>query len=197
MEPTIIAIIISSGITLVGLAIGYKQWRRDVEIKLGQIRETVSVELIRQRIEPYTKFLEDLEIVSRAHEKEFEQDPQKLGAFLQILQHTIYGKIGLIASHETRLILLYVKSVCMDVMEGKARFGEFQLSLMALHLALRSDLGISQPQWSSEIERIRTDATQKQENSITNLVESYPWETLYPRNAETINAVKNKDRKLK
>ncbi len=191
MEPTIIAVLVSSTMTIIGLLFGYAQWRRDVQIKLGQIRETVSVELIRQRIEPYALFLRDLEMVSRAHEPEFQECPEKLDQFLNVLQNAIYGKVGLLASHETRLLLLYVKSACIDVMEKKAPYVEMQLRLWALHLSLRSDLGISQPQWSSEIERIRTDATKKQEKSIANLVESYPWENLYPRNTATFTAMRN------
>jgi hypothetical protein len=191
MQPTLIAIFVSSTVTIIGLLVGYTQWRRDIQIKLGQIRETVSVELIRQRIEPYAEFYRDLEMASRFHEKEFQANPKKINEFMTVLQNAVYGKIGLLASHETRLILLYVKSACIDFMEKRAPFAELQLRLWALHLSLRSDLGISQPQWSSEIERIRTDATNRQEKSIADLVKSYPWDTLYPRNTETLSAIKN------
>jgi hypothetical protein len=76
-------------------------------------------------------------------------------------------------------------------MEKKASYVEMQLRLWALHLSLRSDLGNSQPAWFSEIERVRTDATRRQEKPIANLVESYPWENLHPRNTAGLTALRD------
>jgi hypothetical protein len=175
IEPTITAAIISAFLTAMGLLFGYIQWRRDVKIKLGQIRETVSVELIRQRIEPYSVFYKQLEVMSSIHSEELQANPEKVRQYAEMLQDNMYGTVGLISSHETRLILIYVRLGCKEFVEGKIGFSDFRLRLWALHFSLRSDLGISQPFWSSEVERIRAKAISIEERTISELVESYPW----------------------
>ncbi len=179
MEPILLAAIISALVTAIGLLFGYSQWRRDVQIKLGQLRETVSVELIRERIEPYSCLMKQLETVSSVHKDDLQNHPERILAFVDVLQEALYGKVGLLASHETRLVLLYARSGCRAVAEGKVPFDELRLRLWALHLSLRSDLGIAQPMWSSEIERIRESAAKQEARSTAELVKSYPWENVY------------------
>lgn len=186
MEPTVVAVIISAVVTAFGLLVGYIQWRRDVKIKMGQIRETVSVELIRQRINPYGLFFQKLEMISSLHKQKYMKDRAKIHPFRKELQKAIYGNVGMLASHETRQLLIYVRSGCNEYLDDKIPFEQLRMRIWALHLSLRSDLGISQPNWLSEIERVRTDAAKYEFSSWEKLVESYPW--------DNIDAVK--DRKL-
>jgi hypothetical protein len=172
--------LISAIVTIIGLAIGFVQWRRDVQIKLGQIRESVSVELIQQRIEPYTEFWKRLEAGSSIHLEEYEKNPQqKAQEIFNILQDAVYGKVGLLASHETRLVLLYLRSICRDIITGNQQipFSDFRLKLWALHVALRSDLGIQQPMWKDVIEKIREFSDDRK--NVEDLINSPSWETIY------------------
>lgn len=185
MDTNLIAAIISGFVATFGILFAYTQWRRDVKIKLGQLKETVSVELIRQRIEPYTELMHRLEMLSSIHKEELESSPKKVQAFIDILQKLLYGKVGLLASHETRLMLIYLRSGCFGFMKRKIEFSDLMKRLWALHFSLRSDLGITQPSWSSEIERIRNEPGKNDEQTIAELIKTYPWEsTLYHQLAE-------------
>lgn len=179
MDTTFLAILVSFFLSIITLIFGYAQWRRDVKIKLNQIQETVSVELIRQRIEPYSKFYKQLEILSSIHEKEIQENSEKINEVVNILQENVYGKVGLIASHETRILLLYVRAGCKKLIERKIEFSDLRLRLWALHFSLRSDLGISQLSWLSEVERIRNEARRYEKHSIAELVETYPWDNVF------------------
>ena len=179
MQPAILGILVSAAITCIGLIIGYIQWRRDVQIKLGQIREAVSIELIQQRVEPYTEFLKKLEISSSVHQASLSKNRKRLDEFFGVLQEALYGKVGLLASHETRLLLLYLRSGCREVMEGTTDFSELRLRLWAVHVALRSDLGITQPRWSNVIEKVHADASNKEQQIVDDLVRAYPWDSVY------------------
>jgi hypothetical protein len=185
MDTNLIAAIISGFVATFGILFAYTQWRRDVKIKLGQFRETVSVELIRQRMEPYSELMHHLEMLSSVHEEELMSTPKKMQVFIDNLQNLLYGKVGLLASHETRLMLIYLRSGCMGFMKRKIAFHDLMMRLWALHFSLRSDLGISQPSWTNEIERIRNEPAKDDEQTIAELINTYPWEsTLYHQLAE-------------
>lgn len=175
MEPSVLAAVISAVVTSLGLLFAYSQWRRDVNIKLGQVREEVSVELIRQRIGPYADFMKQLEILSTLHHNEMRQDPTKAQAGLQVVQEAVYGKVGLLASHHTRQVLLYVRGGLHDFTEGKITSGDLTLRLWSLHFALRGDVGIRQPEWPSEVERIHIAASKNEDIVFQDVMKSYPW----------------------
>lgn len=175
MDPTISAALISAVVATITVGFGYSQWRRDLKLKLGQIREEVSVELIRQRIEPYADFMNGLEALSSLHLDEIQAHPDKLFGGIQVLQDAIYGKVGLLASHSTREVVLYVRVGCQDFAKGKISRNELTLRLWALHIALRSDLGIAQPKWPSEVERIHEDASKYESQAYESSIVNYPW----------------------
>lgn len=175
MDSSIIATIITATVTSLGILFAYSQWRRDVNIKLGQVREDVSVELIRQRIEPYAAFMRQLEILSTLYHNEIQQDTTKTQAGLQAVQEAVYGNVGLLASHNTRQVLLYVRVGLQEFMEGKITSGELTLRLWSLHFALRGDVGIRQPEWPSEVERIHIAASRNEDKAFVDLMRSYPW----------------------
>ncbi len=175
MEPAIIAALIGAIISVMTLAFGYNQWRRDVKIKLGQVREEISIELVRQRIEPYAEFMRNLELMSSLNLDGLREDPAKAEAAQRIIQDAIYGKVGLLVSHNTRQVLLFVRIGCQDFLGGKIGKDELVARLWALHFALRSDLGISQPAWPSEVERVHQDAAKDEDRAFQTLITSYDW----------------------
>jgi len=175
MEPAIIAAIIGATVSLATLAFGYSQWRRDVKLKLGQIREEISIELVRQRIDPYAEFMGDLEKLSSFHLDELRENSVKAEAAQKILQEAVYGKIGLLASHNTRQVLLFVRIGCEQFIDKKIEKDEFIARLWALHFALRSDLGIRQPAWPSEVERVHKEAAKDEDRAFQTLITSYDW----------------------
>ena len=166
MDSTILSATISAGVTTIGLISAYVTWRRDVKIKLRQLREQVSVELIRQRIEPYSEFMKQLEVFSSFRKDKFESNADKMvDEVIKILQSALYGKIGLLASHETRPLLAFVRLGCTQFANEKISFEELSHRVWALHFALRSDIGIPQPLWDSEVERIHLEATNQPDRS--------------------------------
>ncbi len=175
MEPAIIAAIIGATVSFATLAFGYTQWRRDVKLKLGQIREEVSLELVRQRIDPYAEFMCKLEELSSLHLDGLREDPVKVQTAQKILQEAVYGKIGLLASHNTRQVLLFVRIGCEQFIEGKIEKDELVARLWALHFALRSDLGIRQPAWPNEVERVHKEAAKDEDRAFQTLITSYDW----------------------
>ena len=175
MEPAVIVAAIGAIVSFMTVVIGYSQWRRDVKIKLDQIREEVSIELVRQRIEPYADFMDRLAILSSHHLGKIREDRPSALAAEKMLQEAVYGKVGLLASHNTRQILLYVREGYRDFIAEKITDGELIARLWALHYTLRGDLGISQPAWPSEIERVHRDASLVEDQIARGLITSYDW----------------------
>lgn len=177
VEPIIIATaaLISAIVTAIGVMLSYSQWRRDVKMKLGQIREAVTVDLIRQRVDPYADFMEKLEILSSLHLDEIKEHPTKMLVGANVLQEATYGKVGLLASHNTRRILLYTRIGYYQFIDSKISKGEFTARLWALHFALRSDLGIAQPEWPNEVEQVHRDTSEDAGQAFELLIKNYPW----------------------
>ena len=167
--------VISAIVTIAGLAFGYVQWRRDVHLKLGQIREEVSVELIRQRVRPYSEFMQRLERLSSAHLDDIKASVSDVASALDLLQEAVYGPVGLLASHTTRRVLLYVRVGIRDLQSGIVDTRELAARLWSLHFALRADLGISQPDCPSEIERVHAAVSAASEERIEVSSARYPW----------------------
>lgn len=112
MEPALAAALVSAVITLVGVGFAYAQWRRDVQIRLEGFQEQVAVELVRRRVDVYKEFFPRIEPLSTVHRKEIESDPRLALEFAQVFQDGIYGSLGLLASSDTREILVYARQGC-------------------------------------------------------------------------------------
>ena len=172
MDTGLIAALISAGITLIGVFIAYSQWRRDVQIKLENLRDNVTLELIRQRSEIYGEFFSKLEKMSTLHRDAIEKNPETAKKFVGLFQEVIYSPIGLLASSDTRQILVYARLGSKLFADGMIAYDEWLQRIWAVHLALRSDLGIIQPQWPSEIERARKRAIAQSSQSVVEQVEA-------------------------
>ncbi len=100
MDSSLIAACVSATVTAVGLFLGYIQWRRDVRVKVDEIRKEVSLKLVTERIEPYTELMQGLEIASTFHREGLQPE---LGELLDALQKAIYGRVGLLDRSQPRL----------------------------------------------------------------------------------------------
>ncbi|MEL6193960.1 MAG: hypothetical protein AAFR66_18000 [Bacteroidota bacterium] len=58
------AAIISGVVTVVGFFIAFLRWKHEVNLKIEEIKEEVTSELIKQRIEPYITLTESIAIIS-------------------------------------------------------------------------------------------------------------------------------------
>jgi hypothetical protein len=159
METNLIISVAGAVIPIVGIMIAYYQWRKDVQIKLAFLQDQVTAELVKQRMQPYTELMKKLEALSRYHIREMVANPRLKRNTFSILQSALYDAVGLLASHDTREILVYAREGCRKFDEKKADGEELGKRIWALQLGLRSDLGIYQPEWPSEIERLRKNIT--------------------------------------
>lgn len=142
MDTGLIAALISAGITLLGVLIAYSQWRRDVQLQLEGLRDDVTLELIKQRMEAYEPFFIKLEEMSTFHREQIEGDPKVARKFVVVFQDAIYGSVGLLASSDTRQIIVYARLGCKLFADGVIGYDEWLQRIWAVHLAIRSDLGI-------------------------------------------------------
>ena len=157
MNESIITVAISASIALLTLI--YTYWNNRVQNQNNRIKvfEDINVELIKQRIEVYTVFMTELIIISSVEAKNLSSEPlrEKAKALIQLIQKNIFSKIGLLASHEAREIILRLRSKCISFLEGKISFAEVHTAAMGVHQILRSDLGVAQPGLSNNIEKLR------------------------------------------
>lgn len=154
MDVNLVSIIISATITAFGIFVAYFQWRKEVQIKLNQFREEITTELVKSRVDVYIKFIQELEPMSAVYRYEVEENPQKVEEFLKIFQAAIYGAVGLLASQSTRETIIYARLGCKQYMNGEINYGELRKRIQAISIALRSDLGITQTVWQSEIDKL-------------------------------------------
>ena len=172
MDSSVISVLISAIITIIGIGVAYTQWRRDVQIKIEHLRDEVTVELIQQRVKPYSDFIGRLEPMSTLHQGGIQEDPSVALDFMKVFQEVIYGPMGLLASSDTRQILVYARWGCKLFAEGSITYDEWLKRIWAVHLAIRSDLGIIQPNWPSVIERLRKRMVAEDSQRIAEQVES-------------------------
>ena len=168
----ILPIVISTGLSALTLAYTYwhnKAQQQQVEKK---IFEDVSVELIKQRIEPYSALMSELIAFSSLSTKdlsphELRETVKKVTAVLQL---NIFGKVGLIATHEAREIILRLRSKCLGFLGGDIPYGQVHEAAMQVHQILRSDLALSQPGLSNSIEKLRKGEIAGKKEQIETIV---------------------------
>ena len=172
MDSIVASALISAAITSVGVIFGQIRWRRDLQIKLEGLRDEVATELIRQRTSAYSDFFLKLEPMSTIHRAKIEQNHHLALNFMKIFQEATYSPVGLFASSDTREIMVYARLGCKLYADEKITYDEWLQRIWAVHYALRSDLGISQPNWPSEIERLRQKVIAQSSHSIIEQVET-------------------------
>lgn len=172
--PAVVAAIVSFCATV----FGYIQWRRDWKLKLSRLQEDVTVELIKQRIIPYTAFLAKLESMSSRYQEQIEENPRIAQEFIDTFHEALYGPVGLLASADLRAFLVIARETWMRYTQAKVSYQYVRRITWAVQFCLRSDLGIPQPAWDSEIERIRRKiphGLQEVLASITKAITERDW----------------------
>lgn len=173
MDSNILAALISAFITATGGLLTYFQLRKDFKYKLQHLREEVTVELLKLRVEPYSHFMRKLKKLSGRDIKEYKGNLQKRKECFHIFQETLYSEVGLLASHDTRKMIIYARTGCLLFIKNEKFYPELLNRIRAVHIALRSDLGIVQPGWLSEVEKIRKKIDSNESaNIITDLNEN-------------------------
>lgn len=187
MTTEIIAALIGASVPTFIAIVAYLQWRRDFELKSRQLSEAVTAELIGQRIGPYTELMQELRLGSSHHDTVSGMSAETIERLFDILQSAIYGATGLLATHETRQLMLHARSGCILYKRKAIDYQQLMLRLWALHLSLRSDLGIHQPEWESTVEKVQTATNIDDFTKWEDLVRYYPWERLLVHSADRIN----------
>lgn len=172
MDTGVLSVIISASITILSIIVAYIQWRRDVQIKIEGLRDQVATELIKQRTKAYSEFFLKLEPMSTVHRKKIEDNPKLALDFMRTFQEATYSPVGLFASSDTREIMVYARLGCKLYADGEIAYDEWLQRIWSVHYAIRSDLGISQPNWPSEIERLRQKVIAQSSQSIIEQVET-------------------------
>jgi len=172
VSSTIWAALISAAITGAGIAAASIRWRRDFYHRRQQVHEEVTVQLIQLRIEPYVKFMQQLEPLSRRWTQDLEVDREKVRELAEIFHHAGYGAIGVLASNDTRELIVATRAACLQYAEMKIPFDRLINRVWAIHQALRSDLGLDQPNWPNEIERRRLRRLAGNADAIDAIVEN-------------------------
>ena len=152
MDDKLITALISASVSLVVAGLGYWKTKRSLSLQARRVHESVTEELIKQRIDPYTSFLSELEQSSNFHcNNSFDDDV--LASFEKSVHTALYGKVGLLASHETRQLLVYTRIGCDDYRKklNGVVFDNLLMRRWALLVAIRSDLGIVQPAWDDAL----------------------------------------------
>lgn len=187
MASEIISALIGASVGIIVAGAAYIQWKRNFELMSRQLSEDVTTELISQRVAPYTEFMKNLRMFSSSHDTVTELSTEITNRLFDTLQDAVYGAVGLLASHETRQLILHARGGCVLYQRKAIDHSQLMLRLWGLHLSLRSDLGIHQPEWASAVERILHNSSTEDFTKWEELVRYYPWERLSVHSVDEID----------
>ncbi len=155
MISTELLALITASIALITSVGGIWHNRRSTILQARRVHESVTEELIRQRIVPYAEFLSELEF-SSSHNCDKTFNDESLSLLEKALHSAIYGKVGLLATHVTRQLLVYTRLGCDEYHneENVVDFDNLMNRRWVVLAAMRSDLGIAQPAWDDVLESI-------------------------------------------
>jgi hypothetical protein len=180
MNETVLAALISTGVSVAIALASYVtnlvSTSRSLNLELGRDREradeSITAELVRQRIEPYAEFMRMLEPASNAHLGQLSEADRKkaVSGVAEVFHRAIYGKVGLLASHETREVIVYARSRCRRYSDGTCEYEEFLNAIWAIHQMVRADLNLRQPKLANTIERLRNKEMSEDTTQIVDLV---------------------------
>lgn len=179
MDSEVAAALIGASVPTIIAIIAYLQWRRDFEQTARQLQEGVAAELIRQRIEPYTDLMRRLRAASSMQDRVEELDEKDVAILLDTLQDAIYGSAGLLASHETRQLILFAREGCLRYQDGTLSHRLLMFRLWSVQLSLRSDLGITQPEWDTAVDKVQHGTSSHEQLFWHDLPDLYPWVVLH------------------
>jgi hypothetical protein len=175
-DPRFISAVVSAAIALlIGLlTIWVNLWkiRREFKQAEAKLSEELTALLVKQRIESYEKLMTDLKQISSLYTrgKDGKDLKEKVEKIITAIQDKVFGRFGLIATHETRETVLRLRSKCVQFVNGKTQFDEVRKASWVVHQMLRSDLGLSQPNLESAIDRLRTGELAGKKEQIERLI---------------------------
>ena len=174
---TLTSMLLSFLVSFITILIGWLTWRKEYQQKVKRLREDVSKHLIELRMEAYTDLLSNLKVYSNIRNRSNEDVKDDVIKNRHILHDQLYNKVGLICSHETRQLILYALMGFNEFIDNKITTLELNNRLWALHISLRSDLGIIQPDWEDSVDKINKESKSYLDiHSINKLVNNYPWD---------------------
>jgi hypothetical protein len=136
--------------------------------------ETLTSDLVKERVDPYIAFMRSLESMSNtrlAHLSE-EERRREAASFGDVFHRAIYGEVGLLATHETREVIVCARARCRGYAEGRCSYEDMLDAVWAIHQMLRSDLNLRQPRLTHAIERLRQDEMPEDKRAIEDLIRS-------------------------
>jgi hypothetical protein len=166
--------ILSTVVAVITYLVAFYQWRKDIKLKLSNVYDLAAVELIKERISPYSEFMSQLKVMSSSNEEEITAHPEMVRELMNALQSAIYGKVGVLASYDTREFIVAARQGCKLFLEGKIEYVDLLKQFWAIHVSLKSDLAIIQPNWHTEIERARSENIARHEQDIERLTRMAP-----------------------
>lgn len=171
----------------VGLKALYDHWK-EVRRDRNKTDESLSTALQEKRLKPYTELMKCLEKISNTHMRTLapEQQRQVAREIAMVLHNAIYGEIGLLATTETREVILCARSQCAQFAAAQATYEEMRLAIWAIHQMLRADLNLHQHKVQRDIDRIRSGKglPETQQENIEKLIRDMPhieWPTVAQR----------------
>ena len=178
MSTEITSAILGASVPTAIAILAYCRWRSDFALKAGHLRDSVTEEQVRLRLKPYAALMKELKAASSKNDTETCLETNVLEQVESALQNAIYGEVGLLSSHESRQLIVHCRAGCRLCSSKSISHRDLMLRFWALHLSLRSDLGISQPEWESVVEKAQKQTHQEDFRRWEELVRAYPWEKL-------------------
>lgn len=150
------AAFISGTVTIIGFLIAYFRWKHEVNLKFDEIKKEITSEIIKQRFRSFSALMINLEITSSIHKEKLIADQKYREQATKIYQDAIYGEPGLLASHETRQILIIARLTSEKFENQPDIYDDWRRVIWASILALRNDLGIPQPKWNNILDDVQS-----------------------------------------
>lgn len=175
-DPAIVAAVVSAIVTLLGGSITFclNLWRTRKEIRHAELKasEEIEVELIKQRLECYLELMITLKRISTQTIKCLDHDQLKhnVSGVHDAIHNHIFGRFGLIARHETRETVIRLRAKCLRFIDGIDTIEQVKKASWETHQMLRSDLGLSQPNLLSAIDRLHRSQLAGTETEIEALL---------------------------
>ncbi|WP_170213378.1 HAD family hydrolase [Catellatospora citrea] len=163
---------VSTLVTIIASTLVYVRGRAELNAKVDSVHDELVRDRIPLRMKPYADFMRQLAPLSRQRLEAWRHQRHLAAEHVSIFNDAVYGEVGLLASSDTRELILAARAACIQFSEWKIPIGRLQNRVWAIHQALRSDLGIKQPNWPDEIERRRLQRQAGDDAAIDAIVDS-------------------------
>ena len=173
LEPAVLAAIISSVISMLSALIIRKRWKREFKLAENKIFEEITGKQVSLRVKPYAEFMQELKLLSslKMNPLSPEEKIVEVKKMIEVLQNTVFGEVGLLASHETRETIMFFISRCLKFVNGDIEYSQVKKASWKVHQMLRSDLGLPQPGLLNSLEKMKKEELAGTEPQILKLLD--------------------------